>query len=145
MSIRDAIGRTIHRRSPPTAPVSVHRTIVIVRIISVIGMRIGITEPSRTVNKVHRPAMPWIVRHPESPSTGTRIVTSASPGAISPPCPVNHHFTSAIRRKISSCISHVNHLGRRVIDLNITDIVNRTRRRDYIYMYRASVADNPGT
>jgi hypothetical protein len=143
MSIRNAVWRTIYRRSPPAASVTVNRTIVIVRIISVISLRIRVPEPAGSVNKIHRPSMPWIVRHSESPGTWTRIVTSASPWTISPTGTVNNNFTHGIRRKITARISYVNYLRRRMIDIHITYIVHRRCRRNNIYLNRTPFADNP--
>lgn len=145
MSVWNTIWRPIHRRSPPAASIPVNRTIAVVRIVRRICMRIGIAEPSRTVNEIHRPAMPGIICHAISPGTRTRIVASASPRAISATGAVNNYPAHAVGRKIASRISHVNDLRRRMIYINITYIVNRRRRRYDIYLNRTPVAHNPGT
>src|SRR6185312_11809611 len=124
--------RTPPSASGPTAPPSAMEPETVV-------------EPAKTVTPSKRPTGPWVITYVESPCPGPGIIEAAVPRIVIKTRSIDDRRSIDKGVQISGGITHIDIIGRHVIDIYIFGVVQRRGRRDPVYFVRTFGRYNPRT
>ena len=127
-------------------PVTVMAMVPVVALVPVAARPVREIERPPTPAQPEVPAVPGVVAYAEAPGAAARIIIAVgNPRSIVPTRAVHDRRPVHVTSEVAGRVSHVDHVGRVVVDVNVLDRVDRRGRQDHAHLVGPRHGNLPGT